>query len=44
VLSDGLATRDEIDRLVADLYAFAADPDTITGLPRVVQAWGHRPA
>ena len=44
VVSDGLATHDEIDRLVADLYAFAADPETITGLPRVVQAWGRRPA
>jgi SAM-dependent methyltransferase len=43
VLHDGLATREEIDDLVRELYAFAADPRTITGLPRVVQAWGRRP-
>jgi hypothetical protein len=43
VLQDGLATRDEIDRLVRELYDFAADPNTITGLPRVVQVWGRRP-
>ena len=42
-MADGLATREEIDGLVRDLYAFAADPKTITGLPRVVQSWGRRP-
>ena len=42
VLEDGLATREEIDRLVSELYAFAADPDTVAGSPRVVQAWGRR--
>ena len=42
-MQDGLATREEIDRLVRELYEFAADPKTITGLPRVVQAWGRRP-
>jgi len=42
-LTDGLATREEIDRIVSELYEFAADPQTITGLPRVVQAWGRRP-
>jgi SAM-dependent methyltransferase len=40
VLADGLATPDEIDRLVDDLYAFAADPNTLAGTPRVVQSWG----
>ena len=43
VLTDGLASREEIDRIVADLYAFAADERTITGMPRVVQAWARRP-
>lgn len=43
VLHDGLATREEIDGLVRELYACAADPRTITGLPRVVEAWGRRP-
>jgi SAM-dependent methyltransferase len=44
VLEDGLATRAEIDDLVRALYDFAADPNTVAGVPRVVQAWGRRPA
>jgi len=43
VLEDGLATRDEIDGLVRELYAFAADPSTVAGMRRVVQVWGRRP-
>jgi SAM-dependent methyltransferase len=43
VLEDGLATAAEIARLVEELYAFAADPATIAGTPRVIQAWGVRP-
>lgn len=42
-MQDGLATRAEIDHIVRELYEFAEDPKTITGLPRVVQAWGRRP-
>jgi len=44
VLADGLASQAEIDQLVADLFAFAENPYTLAGLPRVVQAWGRRPA
>jgi len=44
VLEDGLATREEIDRIVRQLYDDAADVDTVAGCPRVVQAWGRRPA
>jgi hypothetical protein len=44
VLQDGLATRAEIDEVTRGLYEFAADPDTLAGVPRVVQAWGRRPA
>jgi len=44
VLEDGLATREEIDAVVRELFAFAADPNTVAGVPRVVQAWGRRPA
>ncbi len=44
VLEDGLATREEIDDVVRELYAFAADPTTVAGTPRIVQAWGRRPA
>lgn len=43
VLTDGLASRDEIDAIVGELYAFAADPNTVASMPRVVQAWGRRP-
>lgn len=43
VLADGLASRQEIDDIVRELYEFAADPETIAGTPRVVQAWGRRP-
>jgi predicted O-methyltransferase YrrM len=42
VLEDGLATAAEIAELVAALYAFAADPTTLAGTPRVVQTWGIR--
>ena len=41
VLADSLATRDEIDEIVRELFAFAAAPDTIAGTPRIVQAWGR---
>jgi hypothetical protein len=43
VLEDDLATRQEIDRVVRELYQFAADPNTVAGMPRVVQSWGRRP-
>jgi SAM-dependent methyltransferase len=43
VLGDGLAPRQEIDAIVQELYEFAANPRTVAGLPRVVQAWGRRP-
>jgi len=43
VLQEGLAARDEIDVIVRQLYEFGADPDTVVGLPRVVQSWGRRP-
>jgi SAM-dependent methyltransferase len=42
VLQDGLASRQEIDDLVQALYAFAADPLTLSGMPRVFQVWGRR--
>jgi 2-polyprenyl-3-methyl-5-hydroxy-6-metoxy-1,4-benzoquinol methylase len=39
----GVAEADELDRLVEDLYAIAADPRTYVGNPRMVQVWGERP-
>jgi SAM-dependent methyltransferase len=44
VIADGLATREEVDDIVRELYAFAARPDTLAGTPRIVQVWGRRPA
>jgi SAM-dependent methyltransferase len=41
VLEDGLASRDEIDDLLRALDAFAADPRTLAGVPRVVQVSGR---
>jgi SAM-dependent methyltransferase len=44
VVAEGLASRDEIARLVRDLLDYAADPCTLAGTPRIVQAWGRRPS
>jgi SAM-dependent methyltransferase len=43
VVDEKLATREEVVELIKDLYDYAADPETIAGLPRIVQAWGRRP-
>ncbi|QDT29935.1 methyltransferase domain-containing protein [Gimesia panareensis] len=43
VLADGLASTEEIDQIVDGLNAFAADEQTVTGLPRIVQVWGRLP-
>jgi predicted O-methyltransferase YrrM len=37
----GLARREAVEAMVDELYAFAAEPDTVVALPRVVQAWGR---
>jgi SAM-dependent methyltransferase len=42
VLSEGLATRSEIDKIVDELYELARDSKTVVSLPRVVQTWGYR--
>jgi len=44
VAAAGLARREAVEAMVDELYAFAADPDTVLALPRVVQAWGRVPA
>jgi ubiquinone/menaquinone biosynthesis C-methylase UbiE len=41
VLAQNLTTQEEVDGIVQALYAFAADPHSVAGLPRVVQAWGR---
>jgi SAM-dependent methyltransferase len=44
VLDEGLASQGEIDYIVRQLYEIADMPNTIAGMPRVVQAWGYRGA
>lgn len=43
VVAEGVASADEVEQAVSDLYKQAADPTTVMGMPRVVQAWGSRP-
>ena len=43
LLADGLASRQEIDELIGELYGLAADRRILMGMLRVVQAWGRRP-
>jgi predicted O-methyltransferase YrrM len=44
VAGAGLARREAVEAMVDELYAFAADPESVVALPRVVQAWGRAPA
>jgi SAM-dependent methyltransferase len=43
VIGQGLADREEVDRITRELYEFAADPNTLAGTPRIVQVWGRKP-
>lgn len=42
VLKDGLITEDELCQAIDELNAFALDPHTVLGGPRVFQVWGRR--
>ena len=44
VVSEGVATALEVEQAIAELYDHAANPTTLMGMPRVVQAWGSVPA
>ena len=37
------ATAEEAAAAIADLTAFAADPETVIGSPRTFQLWARRP-
>ena len=41
VLRDGLITEGELQSVIDELYAFARDPHTVLGGPRVFQSWGR---
>jgi hypothetical protein len=42
-IADGIATRDEIDAVVDELYRLASDTTTVLAIPRI-QGWGYRAA
>jgi predicted O-methyltransferase YrrM len=42
VLAAALATPQELEQTVDELYAFAQEDGTLLSLPRIVQAWGWR--
>lgn len=42
VLEDGLVSAEELRETIEQLYAFARDPHTVLGGPRVFQTWGRR--
>jgi hypothetical protein len=42
LIEAGLATRTEIDALVAEMAAFAADENTLFGMARMTQVWGRK--
>jgi SAM-dependent methyltransferase len=44
VITDGLATADEVAHLVDRIFEFARDRRTVIGTARVVQVWGYRGA
>jgi SAM-dependent methyltransferase len=41
ILGDGLVTEERLRETIEELYAFARDPHTVIGGPRVFQAWGR---
>jgi len=43
VIAAGVVSADEYDAAHAEFEAFTADPTTLVGAPRVIQAWGRRP-
>jgi ubiquinone/menaquinone biosynthesis C-methylase UbiE len=42
LMASGVATREEVARVTAELEAFAARPETTMSFPRIFQAWGRR--
>jgi 2-polyprenyl-3-methyl-5-hydroxy-6-metoxy-1,4-benzoquinol methylase len=43
-IDEGVASRAEIERLLAELYDFARDPNTVLSGPRIIETWARRPA
>lgn len=44
VLTEGLASADEVRSTIAELTAFTEDPRSTVACPRILQVRGHKPA
>jgi len=44
VIAEGMATAEEIEQIVRELYAFADTPGTLGSMPRVFETWATQPA
>jgi len=42
-IAEGVASRAEVEQIVADLYDFARDPSTVLSGPRIIETWARRP-
>jgi hypothetical protein len=42
LIAEGLATKDEVQQILAGLNKIAADDETVMSLPRIFQVWGKR--
>jgi ubiquinone/menaquinone biosynthesis C-methylase UbiE len=43
IVSEGLASEDEVNEALASLAAFTGDPETVIGDPRTHQVWARKP-
>ena len=43
ILAEAVATEEELTTALARLASFTADPDTVSGSPRIFQVWASRP-
>jgi ubiquinone/menaquinone biosynthesis C-methylase UbiE len=44
VVTEGVASRADVERILVELYDFARDPNTVLSGPRIVETWARRPA
>ena len=44
IVADGLTSKGEVDSLTNELHEYARTPGTIGTTPRIVEAWGTKPA
>jgi ubiquinone/menaquinone biosynthesis C-methylase UbiE len=43
IVAEGLASQAEVDEILADLYEFARDPNTVLSGPRIIQTCARKP-